>query len=185
MILVALIVLVVPELLSGPSRRAAQPIAVAEDAPIRSVTVDLGDEPRAAPQGRPQPDELPATPKAAAAAPASSVATVSAEASQSPPAPVAPPIVVRPQPVSVPHSPPPDSAGWWVQVGSFESREHAETLVRRLRADGFAAFSSASAKHGRKWYRVRVGPARDRAAARALSVRLHAAGQETGSLVPP
>ncbi len=48
-ILVVLIVLLVPELLSGPSRSAPAPQAAAtssEEPPLRSYTIDLADEPR-------------------------------------------------------------------------------------------------------------------------------------------
>jgi DedD protein len=72
-------------------------------------------------------------------------------------------------------------AGWTVQLGTFASRANAERLVRELKGQGFAAFSSESGSSGRELYRVRVGPAADRAAAEALGAKLRAAGH-TGTL---
>ncbi len=69
------------------------------------------------------------------------------------------------------------AVGWQVQVGSFATAEHADRLAHQLRIKGFAASVAESVSHGRKWYRVRVGPERDRAAALAVARRLHAAGE--------
>jgi DedD protein len=231
-ILVALVVLVVPELLSGPGGRATRPQATAEEAPLRSVRLELGDELRGAAALRadapsPQPAPAPQSSQPAAThspgragaeiteAPAAQTSQPSvAQSAQSQPAEPAPPSA-RP---AVRGSGPPQAAGagqpagghakgahqapsrtvhhersahaqppgrgWAVQVGSFESRGRADRLVQRLRIAGFTAFVSQSESHGRRWYRVRVGPEHDRTAARAMVVRLHAAGR-SGSIVPP
>ena len=205
-ILVALIVLIVPELLSGPARRAKETPGVADEPPLRSVTLDLGDETRSTPGARPDAGDLSAPPRAAltpapvlptaSEPPTRSAESVSSEA----PAPAAVPPqpasaarahrVARAEPHAATHAPAAmhahtsASAGWSVQVGSFESRERAARFVQRLRAAGFTVFISESVSHGRKWYRVRVGPERDRVAARAMVVRLQSAGH-TGSIVPP
>jgi DedD protein len=183
-ILVALVVLVVPELLSGRARRAAQPAATAGEPPLRSLTVDLSDESRGA-----------VVPRPAAAAEAEADSLAAPSRAVAPPSPQEPsaagsspdqPSPLLPQRKGGSGDQPPrgSPSGWWVQVGSFESREHADRYARRLKADGFAASVSEGARHGHKWYRVRVGPERDRGAARALAARLHAAGQ-SGSVVPP
>ncbi len=211
LILVALVVLVVPELLSGRAHRAAEPAMAPGEPPLRSVTVDLGEEPRtAAIPTRPlaEAESLAAPSKSAVPPAPEEPSAVGSSAGQTNP--LVPQRKVQSDDSSVPwtpeqqsaasspaqaeaararetpHQPPPrgSSSGWWVQVGSFESEEHADRYARRLKADGFAAAVSESARHGHKWYRVRVGPARDRGAARSLAVRLHAAGQ-AGSLVPP
>jgi len=216
-ILVALVVLVVPELLSGPGSRATSPQGAAEEPPLRSVRLDLGDDLHGLPASRPEPEGSAPTKAPAATAPEESSASTSA-ASQasasaaghglavSAPAPgnglSAPPALSasapRAHPVTSAHpatsraahpqrparAQPLDARAWTVQVGSFESRERADRLVHRLKVAGFAAFVSESASHGRRWYRVRVGPERDRTAARAVAVRLHAAGH-TGAVVPP
>lgn len=189
MILVALVVLVVPELLSGPGGRARSPQGAAEEPPLRSVRLDLGDDLHGVTALRPEPEGSAPTKAPAAAVPEESSASASASAAGAPSAPPAPgpstprarqgPTVHR---ASASHQA--TSRAWTVQVGSFESRERADHLVHRLKLAGFAAFVSESASHGRKWYRVRVGPERDRTAARAVAVRLHAAGH-TGALVPP
>jgi DedD protein len=226
-ILVALIVLVVPELLSGPARRAVQPAATAGEAPLRSVTVQLGDEARssdaedlAAPARSipaPAAEESPAAQSSSASAQGSgpmarqaAQQVASAQSESAAPAAAQPPPdgetvhaarsgrnvqpaqaqrVARAGHDATPsldgaHARSPASPGWWVQVGSFESRERADRFVHRLKMVGFAAFVSESVSHGRKWYRVRVGPERDRVAARAMVVRLHSAGHG-GSIIPP
>jgi DedD protein len=135
-ILVVLIVLLVPELLSGPSRSAPAPQAAAtssEEPPLRSYTIDLADEPHTA--ASPSPASPPATgpaqpttivesppaqiqPEATTVAPSPSAPSIvgsdgspaPAEASQSAPAPVTAQPLAReqPQPVS-PHRPTPQA----------------------------------------------------------------------------
>jgi DedD protein len=205
-ILVALLVLFVPELLSGPGRKAAtiatQPT---DEPPLRSYTVELGDESRgrhalvpgpapAAPP--PVAATVPAATVPAATAPAVTVPAVTAPAATTPepttpeattPAATAP---RRQEPVRATAAPanpvaresvPPSLAGWTVQLGSFASRANAERLVRDLKARGYAAFLTESASGGRKLYRVRVGPAGNRASAQTLAAQLRSAGHP-GSL---
>lgn len=252
-ILVALVVLVVPELLSGP-RRAPRPAAVSvSEPPIRSYTLPLveGTQAGAAaqrgiadPTAPDRPDD--AVPPGAAsgaakeagtsaksgsaapeAAPASEAAAVSEPSAVSGPAKpretAAPPqaggaavAASRPAhgpaaeadghersasasharasaPGAIGHEPTAGSAraaptraagGWLVQVGSFASRGNADRLARELKRKGYGAFVAESAGHGHKWYRVRIGPERDRAAAAAVSKRLHAAGHKS-EVIPP
>jgi DedD protein len=189
-ILVALIVLVVPELLSGTARRAGQPATGVDELPLRSVTVELGDETRSSLAARMEGSELSAPSKSTLTpAPEESSAAQSGLARQLPQSVESAPTVsaapvARPAPRPSPAQPLRSGLGWSVQVGSFEGRERADRLARRLRSAGFTAFISESVSHGRKWYRVRVGPERDRVAARAMVVRLHSAGH-LGSIIPP
>lgn len=197
-ILVALIVLLVPELLTGPVRsapRATAAEAAAEGAPLRSYTISLSDDSRtraADPQesGPAQPAPV-AGPESAVPPPASP-----------PPAPAqtpaavthdsTPPVTPTPAPVHPPSRPSPHGAAvaipavaggaFVVQLGSFASRDNAERLAREVRARGFPV-SVSQAATGRKLYRVRAGPTRDRAAAEGLAVKLRAAGH-SGSVVP-
>jgi cell division septation protein DedD len=74
---------------------------------------------------------------------------------------------------------------WWVSLGVFASRENAQQLAGKLRAAGFAIEVSQSHSKGKELFRVRAGPASDRATASALQARLAAAGQKDLSLVPP
>jgi DedD protein len=181
-IVVALLVLFVPELLSGPGRKAtAVATQPTDEPPLRSYTVELGDESR----GRHAlvPGPAPATPPPVAApAPAASAPEASAPVAVALPQqePVKATTAAPANPVA-PESARPPLAGWTVQLGSFASRANAEHLVRDLKARGYAAFLTESASGGRKLYRVRVGPAGDRASAQALAAQLRSAGHP-GSL---
>lgn len=70
-----------------------------------------------------------------------------------------------------------------VQLGVFASRENAEHLAQQMRGKGFKASVSDVTGSSRRLYRVRVGPAADRAAAQELQGRLRAAGR-AGTVVP-
>lgn len=225
-ILVAVIVLLVPELLSRPRHPRLQQAAAIDEAPIRSYRLSLGDSQQSASPVTPVTPVAPATasaPAATASAAAASAAAASAAAASvaSPPAAREPearspavtsgsveaggsaPKIARahqaagshkaaglgkaaglekaagPRKAAGPqraaraeHAP----GGWAVQVGSFSSRENADRLVRSLKLKGYGAFITESSSRGRKWYRVRVGPERNRAAADAIAARLRAAG---------
>jgi DedD protein len=196
-ILVALIVLLVPELLTGPIRSAPRAVAVApsaEEPPLRSYTINLADDAHsrsaAAALGVPQqPTPLSAAPAApagiSAAQPAAPEARPPAAASVAPRAPEAAP--GAPPPVMPAKSAPATrvaagSDAWVVQLGSFASRTNAERLARHVRAAGFTV-SVSQGSSGRRLYRVRVGPAHDREAATQLAAKLQAAGH-SGSIVP-
>jgi cell division septation protein DedD len=205
-ILVVLLVLVVPELLSGPERKvAAATVQHSDEPPLRSYTMDLGDDARTRRAPASDPATLAAPP---AAAPAVTTPAASAPmAAAAPPAQVPTPVVtappvVTPRPAAVapvtttrssapapmqesvkappvvahPAPPATSGAGWTVQLGSFASRANAERLVLELKAKGFAAFSTESGSGGRKLYRVRVGPAGDHASAETLGAKLRSAG---------
>jgi DedD protein len=189
-ILVALIVLLVPELLTGPVRSAprASPVASStEEPPLRSYTIKLGDEAHsrsAAVHGGPeQPAPLaPPTPSADA---------VSTQPAAEEPAPARPPPAATT--AGATHAPPAagatapaeasaEGAGTYiVQLGSFASRANADRLAQQVHSQGFAV--SVSRGTSGRLYRVRVGPARDRAAAAALAQQLSAHGH-SGRIVP-
>jgi len=193
-ILVALVVLLVPELLSGPGAKPAAATANPAEGPaLRSYTVELGDEAHGA---RRTPAEPAVAPQATTVAPAAGATVAStARAVQSPPVPLqAPPQAAPAQmdtAVAAPSRARPEAApeaasesGWMIQLGSFASRGNAERLVHDLKAKGYQGFLTESANGGRKLYRVRVGPASDRASAQALAAKLRAAGHP-GSLTAP
>jgi len=216
-ILVAVIVLLVPELLSGPRRAAPQAIAVIDEAPVRTYTMSLGDAqqstaaataegarsdwPPASTPARVADGTARATPVAPAAAPAPaapapvsarsaesrSVESRSAEAvvksasskSESPPSGSVASAHAATEHAAARKIPARDEGAaheWAVQVGSFGSRENADRLAHSLKLKGYGASVSESSSRGRKWYRVRVGPQRDRAAADAIAARLRATG---------
>jgi cell division septation protein DedD len=184
-ILVALIVLLVPELLTGPIGsvpRADAVASAAEEPPLRSYTIKLADDAhsRTVSHGGPdQPAPLPASPAAPASAPAAQ------PAAQEPPS-SPPPAAAGTQPPAARAAAPPaasatGSGAYVVQLGSFASRANADRLARQVRSQGFpVSVSQGASGH---LYRVRVGPARDRAAASELSQQLRARGHG-GAIVP-
>jgi DedD protein len=87
-------------------------------------------------------------------------------------------------PAAVANSSSGSEGGWFVQLGVFASRENAERLAVEVRNKGFKTSVSPVTSAKRKLYRVRVGPAPDRAAAQELQGRLKAAGRPGGTLVP-
>jgi len=195
MILVALMVLLVPELLTGPIRsapRAAAAAPSAEEPPLRSYTINLVDDTHsrsaaATASGPQQPTSLSVAPPAAAEStppPASSAAPRAPEAAPAAPPPLLPAKSARASAAaaSAANSVAGDSGAWMVQLGSFASRTNAERLAGQVRAGGFKV-SVSQGSSGRRLYRVRVGPAHDREAATQLAVKLRAAGH-SGSIVP-
>ena len=196
-ILVALFVLLVPELLTGP-RSADAPGTAAEDG-MRRYTIDLNaanpsapppDAQVASPVALPQPasEEPLAKPgdaaEPASAAPAAVGATPVAQAPPQvqvqQPAAAPAPLVEAPKPA---RATPVEPGSFAVQLGSFSSRDNADRLVRDMTAKGFAAFVAPIKSGDRMLYRVRVGPTRDRPQAEALAAQLRRIGQ-SGAIVP-
>jgi cell division septation protein DedD len=179
-LLVALIVLLVPELLTGPVR-SAPPVAVpasTEEPPLRSYTITLGEDARAHGAAQPTsaaPQPVPAP--EAVAAPGAAPAAASPTSATPPPVPPATPPASAPAP-----APGEGSGAWMVQLGSFSIRGNAEHLAQKLKKQGYAA-SVSQGTGGRHLYRVRVGPVPDHAAANQLQAKLQAAGH-AGSVVP-
>jgi cell division septation protein DedD len=178
-ILVVLIVLVVPELLTGPIRSAPPAAAVAssaEEAPLRSYTINLAEETHSrtaarSASGPQQPAPLPAPPPDSAPPPPAAATTAATSAS----------VPVTEHPAAAPA--PAATGSLMVQLGSFASRANAERLARQLRAQGFPVGVSQGSS-GRHLYRVRAGPVSDRAAATELAQQLRSAGYKNGSIVP-
>jgi DedD protein len=188
-ILVALIVLLVPELLTGPvgSAPRANPLgSSSEEPPLRSYTIKLADEshPRGAAvhSGPEQPAPL--------APPAPSAGAVTAQATAGEPSSTAAPPAAptaeatHAAPGAGAASPPEASAAsgtYAVQLGSFTRRANADRLAQLVRSQGFPVSVSQSSSGG--LYRVRVGPARDRATASELAQRLSAHGHSGAKVV--
>jgi DedD protein len=193
-ILVVLIVLIVPELLSGPPGPAPAPVGarlpVSAPEPVRNVTVDL------ATSKAPEPPEAEAAassaqpPELRSGEAASAVA--GADASAGPPANAEPSTAPRPEsletgaPAPISPSAKPAMAGkaWAVQLGSFASRANADKLVRQLKAQGFSVYVVSGGSGPSLRYRVRIGPMADRGTATQAVAKLKSAGQ-VASLVPP
>lgn len=209
-ILVALVVMLVPEMFHGQRGDvAAVASSSGEGPPVRSYTIDLSNSPTrtgplqstavsssgsgasdddqraiAAPPEQPSPIARPA---AGAAATAS--LPVEPAAAPAKPAVTAPPV----QPAAAAtsggsHAPPAPShnasqGGWAVQLGLFAKRDNAERLARSAQAKGYAvSVSNADAKG---LYRVFAGGLPDRAAAEAYAQRLKQQGLPAAVIAAP
>jgi len=176
-ILVAIVVLVVPALLSGPrphappAPRPALP-APGLAAPMRTVRVDLAKNAAPVPHA-----PAAAAPPAAAVPPAAAPPPAHLESGGSPPISMTAPPPRAAAPVFAPRG------AWAVQLGSFSSKANAEKLSRKWRAKGYAAFISSSGRGSKALHRVRIGPYADRAAAQGAAAMLKRAGQ-AATLVP-
>lgn len=203
LILVAALVILVPEIFSGrrlsePGREPPPAAPASEGPPLRSYTTEV-DATRLAPIATPAETPPPVATSPAPAAPTptpEAPASPAAESSRAapsiaetrPPAPEKPASVARTEspaakppaakPVEKPVEKPSASRGeWFVQVGSFSQAENAERYAQQLRKQGFSSvvLPPAGAK---SLVRVRVGPVRSRDAAAALLERLTASGHK-------
>jgi DedD protein len=191
-ILVAIVVLVVPELLSGPKPATAPPApnAIAAE-PIRNVTVDLATskapatseaEPPVAAPPPPTGDSAPGTqsgnPGSAASAPAAAAPSTAA------PPTAASAHAAAAAPVETPAHSPISAARWAVQLGSFANRANADNLVHQLKAQGLTAFVSSGGSGQSLRYRVRMGPWADREAADRTAAKLKSLGRVSTVVAP-
>jgi DedD protein len=200
-ILVVLVVLIVPELLSGPPApapsRAGAGLPVGAPEPVRNVTVDLATSKAPTPEPaaeapassaeKPQPQPRSADSASAVEGGADSSAGNDAPSAAAPPRTPSTDALETdvPAPMSVPAAKP-AAAGrtWAVQLGSFASRANADKLVRQLKSQGFSVYVAQGGSGRSLRYRVRIGPMADRGAATQTMAKLKSAGQ-TASLVPP
>lgn len=192
-ILLFLVVLLVPEFLSGPKPPAATPATL--PVPTHTYTVDLNDPTRATLQ-EPVPTATATPPPPASAptetpAPTSSPAPAPAPAATPAPMPAAastPVPELVPKPIATAPNTAPTAASangaWSVQLGSFASRANAEKLVHSLAAKGYTAALSSVGAGAAARYRVRIGQIHDREAAQRLIGRLKSQGV-AATLVPP
>ncbi len=177
LVLVAIVVLLVPAILTGRGSATSEPPAQ----PTRRQELPVGD---AVPEQEEQvlvPEPLADTPapgnpanSAISAAPDRESREVAPAAAA--PKPVAPaPAATRPSDRAA-EAPPPaavsQSPAWAVQLGAFSSREKAERLVANLRKRRYSAFLLEYRASGQVLYRVRVGPEQDRARAEEIAARL-------------
>ncbi|MGA7539357.1 MAG: SPOR domain-containing protein [Steroidobacteraceae bacterium] len=202
-ILVALIVLLVPELLTGPIRTksaaAARVAQIGQPSPaksaLRTYTLTLG----AAPFARESASAAQAQPtEAAGESPTRSHGPQLGAAPRDVPSPAKTAPVAHQSPAArsslqAPRSPAhrpvrearssPSRGGWVVQLGSFASRENANHLAGSLRGRGFHVSVSPARAGSRVLWRVRAGPVSDRTRAGRLAARLRALGHR-GELLP-
>jgi len=209
-ILVALIVILVPQMFrgqgGGTTAASSSSSSGGEGAPIRSYTIDLSNNPkRSAPvqSTNESAEAVPAAPTPAQTAnpilPAPATLAPPPPAQPPPAPPPAPPAtasavhvakVATTPPSSAPPSPPASTgaakaaanAGWSVQLGLFAKRENAERQMNDAKARGIAvSISSADAKG---MFHVRVSGLADRASAQAMEQKLKAQGLPA-AVVPP
>lgn len=154
------IAFLVASLLPEPGPRSAAPAS-------RVVTYDLrtGQAVRSAPT---VPEELP--PESGPAA--------------GEPAPVAPPDAPRPN-LKVDESLEPAAGGWYLQIGSFESQTNARNVLQKLYGAGLPTTIQSMSVGKKLWYRVRVGPYADEAAAQQALATVRKQGYPLAKVVRP
>ncbi|WP_258240084.1 SPOR domain-containing protein [Pseudidiomarina homiensis] len=147
-ILIALAVIILPELLDGKQVKQQQELAaipMQPDAEVIEKTVVLPSEKLA---GTPiEVDEMEPLPDAVelTAEDAPRVAEAAGEEVSSEPA----------QPVTTSLSEP----GYVIQLGAFSNAESVASLIKQLQEHGFAAYSEAAQVNGKTLNRLFVGPA--------------------------
>ena len=189
-ILVLLAVLLLPELLTGaggtatrtPSTAGATPEG---GAPLQTLQIDLSGTARGPAGSAPPPPEVtdgladdrevdPAAPPPVVRLPVPEAITTA------PPA-VAPPTTAPPAAAPVD----PTAMRFYVQVGTFATRERAETAQKDLARRGFKVTINETTSGARRLHRVRVGPVADRAAAVALEARLRSLAPDRAIVAVP
>ena len=181
-ILVALIVLLVPEMFRGQSAELAASVgASAEGPPVRSYTIDLSNSATGSAPMRSSTAEAASASEAGAAAPSNTASKPPLQASVTA-------HMERPRadPPAEPRTSEGDGqgaqSGWSVQLGLFAQRENAERLMHAAQQKGFAVRISQPDAKGR--YRVHVAGLADRAAAQNLLLRLKAQGLAASVVAP-
>ena len=183
-VLVALAVLLIPELLSGRKPAGTDDGAPPASRGTRTFTIELAAG-TPAPAARPIPTSAPgvvpaqASPASRDAAPDSGLATPpampSAAAARTTPHPAPAATAPAATPASSPAATPsPARGGWAVQVGAFGSAATAQKMADQLKAAGYRAYVSPVARSGKTLHRVRVGPEAERARAEGLAASLKA-----------
>jgi DedD protein len=174
LVLVAIVVLIVPAILTGRGHAPAEPSVQ----PARSQEFFLDD-------GGQAPEEQVLVPEPVADAPGQAVASAPAGKESGKPA-GGTPTAVRAKATLPPAAPRAGAAApgsqqtasasqpsaWAVQLGAFSNRAKAEQLVAELKERRYAAFTLEYRASGQILYRVRVGPEQERARAEEIAARL-------------
>ena len=145
----------VPSTVESSSQSAASQATRAETAPAKAATQPSRTEtpaPKAETQPRPQTASQAVRNEAPTASKAEGAPTRSIASAPSDPTSQASAV----------------KSGWAVQLGSYSSEATAERLRNEWRAKGLNAFVMPVKAGGKTLYRVRIGPAKDRAAADAV-----------------
>lgn len=152
----------------GPGGGAAAVIASASDIPVPTLA------PAEGPRETKKPDDTlgikPEEKRAAEAAPVPVVVPTAV-----PPTPVPP--TPAPTPKPVPTAKPAPKGPFYVQILATKNAAAADELAKRLKDEGFNADVAVIAgKPG--WFRVHVGPFKDRAKAEALAKKIKATDKQ-------
>jgi DedD protein len=198
-ILVALIVILVPQMFrgqGGDTTVASNSSSASDGPPVRSYTIDLSNNPKSGGPVQSTGDSAESAPAAPAQSPPISPPPAPAPAAQTAQTPQAPaPVAPTPSPVHIAKAtaPPPPTVpaaaakpqaagGWSVQLGLFTKRENAERQMSDARARGFAVSISSADPKG--MFHVRVAGLADRAAAQAVEQKLKAQGLPAAVVAP-
>jgi cell division protein FtsN len=96
------------------------------------------------------------------------------------------PVVPEAVPATPAAAPAPGATRYFVQVGTFATRERAEAAQKDLARRGFEVIINETTSGARQFHRVRVGPVADRATAVALEARLRPLAPDRAIVaVPP
>jgi DedD protein len=188
-VLIALAVIFVPMLLSGPAPKQTSetvnlaippapdrefqnrvlPVDATQQQPTAaSATPGVTSEKLATVETPPRPAEIPQ--------PTEAVPTTPTPAAAKPEMPTPAPATPAPKPeapTAADKAPGRAANGrFFVQLGIYSSQKNADDLVASLKQGGYPAFAEASEFQGKPGQRVRVGPYEDRAAAEAARLRI-------------
>jgi len=204
-ILVLLAVLLLPELLTGAGGTATRtPSTVGATpeggAPLQTLQIDLSGTARGPAGSAPPPPEVmdgqaegldvdPAAPPPVVRLPVPEAITT-APPTAAPPAavpPTAAPPTAAPPTAAPPTAAPvdPTATRFYVQVGTFATRERAVIAQKDLARRGFKVTINETTSGARRLHRVRVGPVADRAAAVALEARLRSLAPDRAIVAVP
>lgn len=189
-ILVALIVALVPEILSGPRRPTTAGGASNSEQPLRTYTIDLAEQGFPAERTESRRNERtddaakPMAPEGSGSTSTDRIIAATTPARTQAAAPAAP-ASARAALTSPTIAESGSVKGWAVQLGSFSNAKNAERLAAELRARGYKAFVSRYESAGQSRLRVRVGPEHQRARAEQLAARLRREGRPATVVAQP
>ncbi len=188
-VLIALAVIFVPMLLSGPAPQQSSEtvnlaIPPAPDREFQNRVLPVDATPSAPTAAKPGSDDVVAnaplatvdTPPRPAeiAQPTEPVPVETPPPSSTKPATPPPAANVKPEATKPAEAEPGRAASgrFYVQLGIYAATKNADDLVATLKKGGFPAFAEPSEFQGKAAERVRVGPYEDRAAAEAARLRI-------------
>jgi len=198
-VLVAVAVIMVPEMFSGSGSHQAEsqkPAATetsdsSESGQVKTYRIELQQREGSAVSSASSVQIMPSVPDTHADAIASTVPSVTTPSDTSPDEAASSSSSSSRSAISagsashpVTPSPVTSDGGWAVQIGSFSTEATAKKIVSDAKAQGFSAFHSPVKVGSKTLYRVRVGPYADRDAAQTALTKLKRSYAQA-SLVAP